>query len=326
MTQKENMINCESDQPQVVGTGLTALDRIYTDGEFATAELGGSCGNILVSLAMLHRQVAPLITLGLDNIGWLLVDEFERAGADIRFVNRSPDIQSPMIAQDLDTLSGQHSFRFTCKETRAEFPRYQPIEHQEVEAAGSALDTCSIFYADRLSSSILGAMKRAHMAGAQIFFEPSDVDENHFDRALELASIIKYSSDRLGSEIDYLVSESPAIAIITHGVDGLDIRKGVQSAWCEAVPAAMVADASGSGDMVSVGLIDWLLSNHSSQHALRIDDLTAGVVAGQHLAAANCAFTGARGLFRDKGPKYARYILHTATLNGCHDYCHHDGE
>jgi fructokinase len=35
----------------------------------------------------------------------------------------------------------------------------------------------------------------------------------------------------------------------------------------------------------------------------------SGVEAGQRLAAANCGFVGARGLFREKGADYARWVL-----------------
>lgn len=304
------MARNERNFPEVVGTGFTALDRMYADGDFAAEELGGSCGNVLVSLAMLNRQVAPLIALGWDDVGSRLVNEFERAGADIRFINRRKDIRSPVIAQELDTASGQHSFSFTCKVTRTEFPRYRPIEDQEVSAAANAIAACSVFYTDRLSHGILTAMERAHLAGAIVYFEPSEVNGELFERALKLASIVKYSSERLSSETDFLLAQSSALAIITHGVDGLEIRKGAQTVWCKAVPASRVADTSGSGDMVSVGLIDWLLSSPHSPQALQIEDLITGVVAGQHLAAANCGYTGARGLFRDRGARYARYVLH----------------
>lgn len=304
----------ESHLPDVVGTGFTVLDRIYADGDFAAEELGGSCGNVLVSLAMLHRQVAPLIALGMDDIGNRLVEEFERAGADIRFIHRHWNIRSPVIAQELDTASGRHSYSFTCKETSREFPRYQPIDEEDVASAVCALTACSVFYADRLSTSILSAMEKARLAGALVYFEPSDVHEEFFEQALEMASIVKYSSERLGLEIDYMVAQSPALAIMTHGADGLEIRQGPHSTWCKAVSTSRVADTSGSGDMVSVGLIDWLLNNHYAPRPLQIEDLTAGVIAGQYLAAANCAFTGARGLFREMGAAYARYILHQGCL------------
>src|SRR3546814_19771077 len=95
--QTENML-CESDllDVDVVGTGFTVLDRIYADGDFAAEELGGSCGNVLVSLAMLRRQVAPLLALGMDDIGTRLVEEFRRAGADPRFIRPPGDILSPL--------------------------------------------------------------------------------------------------------------------------------------------------------------------------------------------------------------------------------------
>ena len=303
------MLNRELDNPQVVGTGFTTLDRVHVNGMFAKEELGGSCGNVLVSLALLRHQVAPLIVLGQDDIGGQLVDEFARAGADIRFITQRSDIRTPIVAQDLCTSTGQHSFSFKCKKTNNKFPRYFPVGFQEVESAGHALDSCSIFYVDRLSSSILVAMERAHLAGALIFFEPSAAPEIHFERALELASIVKYSSDRLGSEIDCKVSHCPALAIITHGSDGLEIRSGDQTVWQKAVAAETLTDTSGCGDMVSLGLIDWLLSDRCFRHALHVDNLSAGILAGQHLAAANCAFTGARGLFRELGPEYVRRLL-----------------
>src|SRR3546814_8164556 len=253
--QTENML-CDSDllDLEVVGTGLTVLDLIYADGDFAAEELGGSCGSVLVSLAMLRRQVAPLLALGMDDIGTRLVEEFRRAGADTRFIRRRWDILSPIIAQELDTASGQHSFSFTCLETKAEFPRYQPIDDLEVALAASALAACSAFYADRLSSGILRAMEDAPLAGAIIYFEPSNVHDELLDDALELAAIIKYSSERLGPELDYKIGQSSAVAIVTHGADGLEVRHGPKSVWCEAVSTAHVTATCGSGDRKSTRL------------------------------------------------------------------------
>jgi fructokinase len=113
----------------------------------------------------------------------------------------------------------------------------------------------------------------------------------------------------VGSGIDQLVANSPAVAIVTHGADGLEIRRGAQSIWCKSVHADEVFDTAGSGDMVSIGVIDRLLGSTGSKPSLDIEDLLQGVVAGQRLAAANCAFTGARGLFRAMGAAYARSVL-----------------
>lgn len=301
----------ESNIPEVVGTGFTVLDRIFEDGSFTEEALGGSCGNVLVSLAMLRRNVVPVITIGADDVGQKLVEEFAEAGADIRFIYQRSWLSSPVIAQELDTLSGHHKFRFDCRDTLREFPRYHPIDQQEVTEAACVLAACSVFYTDRLSVNIVKAMHQARSAGALIYFEPSDIDGEHFEDALRLSSIIKYSSDRLGGEVDDLVADTSTIAIITHGAEGLEVRQGSISIWCEAIPVDHVADTCGSGDMVSVGLIDWLLNDGRPYDGLTLTEIVAGVIAGQHLAAANCAFAGARGLFRNKGAVFARQVLHS---------------
>ena len=294
----------------VVGTGFAVLDRLYADGDFTAEALGGSCGNVLVSLAMLHRQVAPVLALGLDDIGEQLFAEFEIAGADTRYIHRRPGRRSPVLRQELDTHSGQHSFSFTCRDTFEEYPRYQPIGHEELQSATIALENCALFYTDRLSPTILNAMAQAYHGGAIIYFEPSDINHALFDEALAITSVLKYSSDRLGPELDDKVSASAAIAIVTYGADGLEVRHGHERTWSAAYPVKQVKDTCGSGDMVSVGLIDWLLARTVPRFSsLGIRDLMGGIVAGQRLAAENCAFAGARGVFHQRDVSYVRSIL-----------------
>ncbi len=285
------------------------MDRIYANGVFVSEELGGSCGNVLLSLAMLRHEVAPLISLGMDEIGGRLVEEFASAGADVSHILRETGRNSPVIAQEVDTASSRHSFRFTCIDTMTELPRYWPIEPAQAAAATTVLTSCALFYADRLSAGILEAMTAARKAGAVVYFEPSNVDDvDLFDAALKLTTILKYSADRLGPELDEKVSNSPVVAIVTHGDSGLEIRRQGSSTWSAAVSAAHVADTCGSGDMVSVGLIDWMMDRCADGEGA-LDDLMNGVVAGQRLAAANCAYVGARGVFIHAGPEQARRVL-----------------
>lgn len=292
----------------VAGTGLTVLDRIYADGSLMDEALGGSCGNVLVSLAMLHRVVVPVITLGNDDAGQRLVSEFVDAGAVVDHIHRKSGARSPVIAQELDTVSGEHFFSFTCPDTDEVLPSYEPIGECEFTAALPVLTHCSVFYADRLSDHILEAMKTARASGAIVFFEPSDVEyDDMFDEALEQVSILKYSADRLGDRLARL--HSRCIRIVTHGADGLEIRHDDDAIWCSAISAPAVLDTCGSGDMVSVGMIDWMLSSRMNPADLSTETLLEGVLAGQRLAAENCAFAGARGLFKQCGPHYAREIL-----------------
>ena len=292
----------------VAGTGFTVLDRVYADGDLADEALGGSCGNVLVSLAMLHRHVAPVLALGDDDAGGRLINEFVEAGAIIEFINRRADLRSPVVAQTLDTGLGQHDFSFVCPETSEELPRYQPIGETELASALTMLAHCEVFYADRLSESILRAMRTAGKAGAVIFFEPSNIEESElFEEALQVATILKYSEDRLGDRLAERLID--CIRIVTHGAEGLEVCDGDETIWCEAINAPKVLDTCGSGDMVSVGVIDWMLTNSVGTACLKAADLLEGIVAGQRLAAENCAYAGARGLFKKRGADYVRTIL-----------------
>jgi len=294
----------------VAGTGLTVLDRVYTDERRSFEALGGSCGNVLVSLAMLDHMVTPVLRLGYDDVGASLVAEFASAGADTTYIFRRADVASPVIAQRLDTSSGQHSFSFICPETDKNFPQYCSIDEADVESAKDAFGACSIFYSDRVSEPILQAMAAAFSAGALIYFEPSTVeDEALFQRALGYASIVKFSSDRLDLHTAKKAFRPTAISIVTHGSDGLEVHQDDKRIACQAKPAAIVRDACGAGDMVTVGLIDWILNRRSDDTGLSVEQLLPGVFAGQRLAACNCAFPGARGIFQHRGAKFARSVL-----------------
>ncbi|MBX5012220.1 hypothetical protein HJB67_19990 [Rhizobium lentis] len=292
----------------VAGTGFTVLDRVYADGELTDETLGGSCGNVLVSLAMLHRHVAPVLALGDDDTGKRLIGEFMQAGATTHYIARRADLRSPILAQELDTASGRHDFSFVCPQTLDDLPRYQPISETELAAALPMLTRCSVFYADRLSAHILEAMKAAGAAGAIIFFEPSGLDEHElFEEALQLTTILKYSEDRLGERLAHKLVN--CIRIVTYGSAGLEVQDRGDAIWCDAVHAPVVLDTCGSGDMVSVGVIDWMLTQQFGTVGLKAADLLEGIVAGQRLAAENCAYTGARGLFKKRGANYVREIL-----------------
>lgn len=297
--------------PDVVGTGFTVMDRVYADGVFTAESLGGSCGNVLVSLAMLDRDVAPVLALGGDEVGRRLVYEFETAGADVSYISLRAGLFSPVLAQKLDTATGEHGFSFICAETQIAFPSYQPVGRDELSLAERAIGTCKVFYADRISEGIVGAMESAKSAGAVVYFEPSDVEDDHlFHRALCAASILKYSSERLGGRIAAMAAVMDAISIVTHGEAGLEMRHGTDVQWCESVPADQVTDTCGSGDMVSVGVIDWMLTLAGDRAtAITLADILGGVLAGQRLAAANCAYAGARGVFHERGAGHVRGIL-----------------
>ncbi|UVO52020.1 hypothetical protein M0208_16430 [Sphingomonas sp. SUN019] len=129
------------------------------------------------------------------------------------------------------------------------------------------LMNCAIFYTDRLSDAIVEAMETAAGAGAIVYFEPSEVKRaDLFRRAVAVTTVLKFSADRLDGFMDEGVPGT-AISIVTYGEAGLELRMGSNRHWCHSYPAPEVRDTCGSGDMVSVGLIDWLLAHRPSRQS-----------------------------------------------------------
>lgn len=287
--------------PLITGTGLAVLDRIYAAGRERPMEaLGGSCGNVLASLAMLGHPVAPVVALGDDQKGEFLVSEFNRAGCDTRLVFRMPDRGSPVIVEHIDPISARHWFSLRCPETATEFPRWQPIGDEQVQSARGTLEKASVFYVDRLSPAILTAMEAAREAGALVFFEPAfRGDSALLERALRYCTVVKLSDETSGADIrggDLTVSSGVAV-IRTHGARGLTANCAGIERFFPAQPAPRLVDTCGSGDMVTTGLIDHLMRDWRGSAALTPKEFFAGIAAGQRLASLNCAFAGARGLF-----------------------------
>ena len=62
--------------------------------------------------------------------------------------------------------------------------------------------------------------------------------------------------------------------------------------------------------MVTLGLIDTIMQTGvKNPDALSLPIVLSGLHSGQLLAAENCAYIGARGLFRERGSQHVRTIL-----------------
>jgi fructokinase len=299
-------------RPVVAGTGLTALDVIYAGNLGGPLKaLGGSCGNVLISLAMLGHSVAPVISIGADSHGDFLVDALRHAGCETRFVFRASIEGSPVIVEHIDVGRAQHWFSLSCPGTDQSFPRWRSIDENQVRSARAALEEISVFYTDRLSPAIVSAMEAAHGAGALVVFEPASRgdDDNLFARALKTVSILKISGDTTG-QYDIACEETLAMVVIrTHGSKGLTATFQGTEKFFPPTAAPRLVDTCGSGDMVTTGLLDYLLTHWRESSRWLAADIYAGVEAGQQLAAINCAFAGARGIFHALGARSVRSAL-----------------
>jgi fructokinase len=281
----------------VAGTGLTVLDRIYAAGHDRPLEaLGGSCGNVLVSLAMLGHRVAPVAALGEDVHGDFLLREFRRAGCATDLICQKADRGSPVIVEHIDPVRVRHWFSFSCPDTLEAFPRWRSIDEEQVRLARDTLEEVLVFYTDRLSPAIVSAMETARDAGTIVFFEPAmRSEEALLARAMRTVSILKLSDETAGDVITggETAATAPPAVIRTHGVRGLTASLATAQRFFPAQPAPRLVDACGSGDMVTIRLIDHLLRRWTKRAEWSAKDFFAGVESGQRLAALNCAFARA---------------------------------
>jgi fructokinase len=218
--------------------------------------------------------------------------------------------------QYVDAPAGRHWFTSTCPETRRPFPPFSSIDEHDLDEVRHAFRTFTVFYVDRLSSAVVGAMEEAFVAGALVLFEPAGHDDNALVlRALQFCSILKLSDETAGSRFS-VGDLNPSLVITrTHGASGLTVSFKKSERFFRAVPAPRLVDSSGSGDMVTTGLLDRLLSSWHRGADWSIETIYEGVISGQRLAAINCAFAGARGAFLALGAACARQTL-DAELDG----------
>lgn len=291
------------------GTGFAGVDRIYIAGRRGYLRaLGGSCGNVLVSLAMLGHPVVPVASLGTDPDGDLVVSAFRAAGARTDCLFRRPNRRSPVMVEHLDPATATHRFSVTAPEDGENLPRYWAMDDRELAAAGPALRGLRIFYVDRLSRTAVAAMEQAAAAGALVCFEPSVIGHpDLFRRALAVAHVVKYAEDRLGRKLAGPGWEWRGVTVRTQGADGLAVGPAGRERRLPAIAAPRVVDTCGAGDMVTVGILD-RLGRGGGEEELEAAVL-AGAAAGQALAAANCAFVGARGVFQALGAGFAGRVL-----------------
>ena len=120
--------------------------------------------------------------------------------------------------------------------------------------------------------------------------------------AIALAHVVKYANDRVASIPGVMADGSATLLEVqTLGNQGLRYRhrfgRSIAS-WThlEAVPTPQFADACGSGDWCTAGLIAKVGSEgQKGLHLAGVRGVRAALQYGQALAAWNCGFEGARG-------------------------------
>lgn len=213
---------------------------------------------------------------------------------------------SPIIIENIHhDQNGQekHSFSFRCPCCKQRLPSYRPIPAKLATSLVESLPQPQVFFFDRVSRAALDLAKYYVEEGGVVFFEPISIgNPEHFQEALEISHIVKYSQDRL-SEKDIIPRIDKTILVIeTMGDLGLRYlnRCGQPSSqkWVTLRPfhVRQVRDSAGSGDWCTAGLIHMLASQGlAGFQNLQPAELTNAMQFSQALGAWNCMYEGARG-------------------------------
>ena len=296
--------------PVVIGTGLVALDVVIPHGLDTDPQLraGGTCGNVLTALSYLGWNSYPIARLSEDGASKQVASDLKKWGVRLDFVTFGSEGSTPVVIQHIrnnKTGDPTHSFSRKCPCCGAFLPWYKAVRVADVTNLVPKLPTPQVYFFDRTSPGALALAKEARDLGAIVFFEPSTSSEpSHLAEALELAHIVKISSDRIASNEAVLSSCQPQIVIETQGSMGLRLRhtpsegkKRVRK-WhtMESFPVDGVKDTAGAGDWCAAGIIHMLgAMGAKGLEKLTLDEIRKAVRLGQAMAAWACEFVGPRG-------------------------------
>ena len=292
--------------PKIVGTGLVALDVLFTD-DHANVEtaLGGSAGNVLAILGHLGWSSTPVAQLGMDEAAARIKVEFQELGADIRFLLQSEQLSTPVVYQYQAKSGHSHEFSFRCPFCGLKRGFVPPNDDGTALSNLREIGRPDVFYFDRVTPWALELAERYREMGSLVMFEPSTIgtDLNEFRRGIRAAHIVKYADDRI-ADIEGVDLSSVDVEIQTHGKHGLQFRlAGHSLTWhnLHALDIPYVADTAGAGDWCTSGFLYALVGSiFERQGGARLSTrrIKESLRFGQILAALNCMEKGARGLAR----------------------------
>lgn len=292
-----------------IGAGLVALD-VILNGKPETPpkfHAGGSCGNVLSILSYLSWTSFPVARLAKNAATQEIEEDFKMWEVQTSLVSKTDEGSTPIIIhrilRDKDGKP-KHKFEFKDPDTSAWLPRYKPVLNKEVEAIVQKQPKSKVFYFDRINRSSIELAKANKANGAVIFFEPSSIGNNEkiFNECLQVADIIKFSSERISNYAQLFPKQQVPLEIETIGKEGVRYRYSKEKEatdWITVNPYRIkdAIDSAGAGDWCSAGVIDRLCKEGSiSFNSANSTDVKSALQYGQLLGALNCCFDGARGI------------------------------
>lgn len=330
-------------KPNVYGSGLISLDLVMNSNPDSPiySWAGGTCGNVLAILGYLGWSAYPVARLNGDSASVRVKSDLLRWGVNLDFAEQEPKAATPIITQQITKDregNVKHKFSMNCPKCGAWFPHFKSVTLKPAKDVAEKMFNPQVFFFDRVSPGALLLAEKCKELGGVVFFEPSaKSDEKNLVKALELADIIKYASDRFRDLISkYKIKKEYYIEIQTEGHLGLVYKASLKNfeikSWKRINPYRVekIKDSCGSGDWTTSGIIEKLCSRGiSGLFDKSLEELEAGFAYGQALGAWNCQFEGARGgmylVNRDVFTSEIKSIMQGERIPHPKDVCITDG-
>ncbi|OOQ61919.1 carbohydrate kinase family protein [Mucilaginibacter pedocola] len=291
-------------KPAVIGAGLLALDVVISSTPSTPSQFlaGGSCGNVLTILSYLGWAAFPVARLSNNMASQLINEDLSKWNVQRELISYTADGSTPIIIHRIlkdNKGAAKHRYEFRNPEDGTYLPGYKPCLAKNVPDVVRKAPVPVVYFFDRINRSSIDLAKYYKERKTLVVFEPSNMkDEKGFRQCVEIADIIKFSSDRISGYDDHYPVCLAQLEVQTLGSGGLHFRCKGESSWTflEGYEIENVIDAAGAGDWCTAGML-WYL--HREQKDL--ENLTKNIVAkslrfSQALSALNCTFEGARGL------------------------------
>jgi len=301
------MTQDSKENPICVGAGLIALDVVMNGSPKTPIKVfaGGSCGNVLTILSYLNWITFPVARLKKNEAAEELLSDLRAWNVETGMVTQTDDGSTPIIIHRItkDKNSNSiHRFEFKNPETGRWLPAYKAVLVKDIEELTKKTEIPEVFYFDRQSPSTIKLAEYYKSKGSLIYFEPTSIfNIKTFQKCLELADIIKFSSERVKDYSTLYKKQQVRLEIETLGTNGLRYRFSHNLTcrkWTH-IPSykvGFVVDAAGAGDWCSAGIISQIGNKGKSGFdKINIKALRNALRFGQALGALNCFFDGARG-------------------------------
>lgn len=270
--------------------GFVALD-IAVREQARWISAGGTAANVAAIYAYLGGRSRLVARLGRDQAADVVTHSLKGAGVDTQWLETDATVTTPVVIQSVDRGRPRYSLR--CPACGHKFGRYSRVVS---EGRHRAVEDVDILFVDRADAATAEAAASVRGNGGLVVFEPSVRGVvSHFTTTVQLAHVVKYSSQRSRSFANLVTGPARGqLWIETHG--DLGLRYSVSGRPWKHLPAyeTKVVDSAGSGDWTTAGLLISLGRSLTIEHLpdRRVAD---ALRFGQALAAVNCLALGARG-------------------------------